>query len=77
MMQLPCNMTSSCLVADLKGNIFGHTINTPSAIVKALIVADLWWGGRGLWNPDPKKMKNKPIVDRVNQVCVKNAHLFP
>ena len=48
-------MTLSVLVADLKGNISGHTIYTPCVTVIASIIAELWregWGeGWGLSIP--------------------------
>ena len=63
-------MTSSLPVADLKGNIFRHTIYPPSLIVIAFIVAKLWRGERipppPHWPGPKKKKQEKPALDRVN-----------
>ena len=54
MTKLPCtcSMTSSLLTADLKGNMFGHSIYTPSFFVIAFKVVELlgrrWGGGGGI-----------------------------
>ena len=65
-------MTSSPSFADLKGNIFGHTISPPSLIIIASIVAKLWKGGGEGWILPPllgpKRQKQKPGLDRIKEV---------
>ena len=69
MMCLPRHMTSSLLVADLKGNIVGRTVYSPGLIVVAFIVTKLWSGGGGgggginpLKYPPPKHNEYNVLV---------------
>jgi len=56
-------MTSSAEVADLNGNIFGHTICHLSFVVMALIFSELRDGGgiRPPPLPGPTRAKKSPI----------------
>ena len=63
-------MTSSLLVADLKGNLFGKSIYLPSIIAMALLVLEIWkgWGEAPLGHTHirrKKQNKKKPVIDRV------------
>ena len=56
-------MTSSADVVDLKGNIFGRTICSPSFVVIATIFSELR-GGAGTAPPVPEDQK-KPGLNRI------------
>ena len=61
-------MTSSLLVADLKGKVFGCTIHPPSVIVLDFMVAELKEGA----NVSPQKMKKSSVYLGLSKVVLRS-----
>ena len=74
-------MTSSLHNEDLKGEIFGCTISTPSLTNTAFILAKLWKGSNQPAPPSPRRQKSlalhvgKGLINKL--ITVYGTHLRP